>query len=151
MPDAGEVRDGLVWTGTEWVPLKPPTSNELPDEHKPEKPSNDIPKKIVCPNCHESNQLVKVSGLLDKSKTSQTSYTFGTAVGVGTGGIGVGMGDAVTDTQGTNALAQHNHRVAILLLTVWPSPLNSSRSQFAAERIQVLAIGAHTAVQIAGE
>lgn len=106
MPEPGEVREGLVWTGTEWVPLKPSPPEESPEDRKPDSLPNDGRTGILCPQCHESAQLLKVSGLLDKSKTSATSYTFGTGIGVGTGGIGVGVGDAVTDTQGTTVLAE---------------------------------------------
>lgn len=106
MPEPGEVRDGLVWTGSEWVPLKQGVTPEASEQPKSESELGVSLTSIVCPHCHERDQLVKVSGLLDKSQTSETSYTFGTGIAVGTGGIGVGMGDAITDTQGTNALAE---------------------------------------------
>lgn len=106
MPEPGEVRDGLVWTGSEWVRLKQGTTPEASEQPHSESESSGKPSAVVCPKCHQSDRLIRVSGLLDKSKTSETSYTFGTGIGVGTGGIGIGIGDAMTDTQGTNALAQ---------------------------------------------
>ena len=103
MPEPGEVRDGLVWTGSEWIPLKSPDAES---DHQVAQVDGPSTEPQVCPHCRQSDRLIRVSGLVDRSKTSETGYTFGAGVGVGTGGIGVGIGDAVTQTDGTNALAE---------------------------------------------
>lgn len=103
MPEPGEVREGLVWTGSEWVPLRPAEPSSGPQVEPAGVPSKENER---CPHCHQVDRLIRISGLVDRSKTSETGYTFGTGIGVGTGGIAVGVGDAVTQTDGTNALAE---------------------------------------------
>jgi len=114
MPEPGEVKEGLVWTGTAWVPLQPispqAASESRSDGSPPDRATvlgHDAPKpKHVCPLCRKSDRLIRISGLLDSSTTQSVGYTAFGGAGIGNGGVGVGVGDAITETFSTTALAK---------------------------------------------
>lgn len=115
MPEPGEVKEGLVWTGTSWVPLRPAVEPSLKDdpnlntEHAAmasDSQQSTSEPGVNCPVCKKHDRLVRIGGLLDSSTSSSTSYSMGTGVGAGSGGIGVGVGDAITETQSSTRLAQ---------------------------------------------
>lgn len=115
MPEPGEVKQGLVWTGTAWVQLRPaeePSLEVTPSpntehratasdsQHSSSKPG------VICPICHQHDRLVRIGGLLDSSTSFSSGYTVATGVGIGSGGLGVGVGDAITESTSTTRLAQ---------------------------------------------
>ena len=91
MPEAGEVRDGLVWTGSDWVPLKPSTDGPAVDEPKS---SSDVGSgsKPTCPECKKDDRVARLSGLVDRSTQTTVGSAKTLAAGISTGGIGVGGG-----------------------------------------------------------
>lgn len=108
MPEVGEVREGRVWTGSEWISLKS-GSNDSSKAEPPSDESTTTPKNgttvgpAACPVCKKDDRLTRVSGLVDSSTqaTSGSATTF--AAGISTGGIGVGAGrtrlQATTETR----------------------------------------------------
>lgn len=101
MPEPGEVREGLVWTGTAWVPLKPYEREESASasmsEVVPEstesvpRPADSTPTS-ACPECHKDDRVIRISGLLDSASTKTTGRAVTGGAGIGTGGLGVGVG-----------------------------------------------------------
>lgn len=108
MPDAGEVREGRVWTGSEWIPLKSgssdPPMDEPPSDERSATPKNSTTVgPAVCPVCEKDDRLTRVSGLVDSSTQSTSGSATTLAAGISTGGIGVGAGrtrlQATTETR----------------------------------------------------
>ena len=108
VPEPGEVKHGLVWTGSQWVPLRPSAAEESPEPegHKEGtdvggslgvEPARSDSSANRCPVCRKDDRLVRVSGLLD-SASSQTTGS-GTTVGIGAGSGGLGAGVAVSEYQ----------------------------------------------------
>ena len=97
MPDPGEVRDGLVWTGTNWVPLKP-ASQETPRESRASREAAQDSKAqgnngpAQCPECGKDDRVSRLSGFIDRSTHTTQGKANTLAVGVSTGGVGVGAG-----------------------------------------------------------
>lgn len=110
MPEPGEVKHGLVWTGTQWVPLRPSASDDGPDADAgtgANPGAGEVPPGVEpvgpdssgnqCPVCRKDDRLVRVSGLLDSASSHTTGS--GTTVGVGAGSGGLGAGVAVSEFQ----------------------------------------------------
>ena len=98
MPEAGEVRQGLVWTGDQWVPLKPSAESTLDSgEAAADQPSAPLSSLSACPVCGKDDRTSAVSGFVDRYTmlTTGSATTLGAAVTTG----GLGVGGAVTSYQ----------------------------------------------------
>lgn len=97
MPDPGEVRDGLVWTGTNWVPLKP-ASEAAPRESRASREAAQNSNArgdggpAQCPECGKDDRVSRLSGFIDRSTHTTQGKANTLAVGVSTGGVGAGAG-----------------------------------------------------------
>ena len=116
MPEPGEVREGLVWTGTAWVPLRPAGSS---DEREIGGPSTAPPATTIagsvdgpaasvsaCPVCQKDDRVTRISGLLDSASTKTTGRATTGGVGIGTGGLGVGVGVTGFEADSVTKLVQ---------------------------------------------
>ena len=96
MPEVGEVRQGLVWTGSDWVPLKPAAENAADVE--PTASDSDVgltnpgSNQAKCPECNKDDRVARLSGLVDRSTQTTKGSAKTLAAGISSGGIGVGGG-----------------------------------------------------------
>lgn len=78
MPEPGEVKEGLVWTGTAWVPLRPAGEPSLEAAPSPSAehvtPASDSQRStdapgVNCPICHKNDRMIRIGALVDSRST----------------------------------------------------------------------------------
>lgn len=120
MPEPGEVREGLVWTGNAWVPLRPAGTEPEPVSKGPPIDPSEIAQASnprttgsgfsnTCPVCEKDDRVTRISGLLDSASTKTTGRATTGGVGLGTGGtggIGVGVGATGFEADSVSKLVQ---------------------------------------------